>query len=204
MPRLSLAKLERHLMSAADRLRQEGLDAATYKDYIFGMLFLKRSSDVFQAERDRIVSRKVAEGLAMDAAEGVTEKIRISTTSSSFLRHARWDYLQLKLNDASEPYGGVLDKALGELREANGQLEHVLDNVFFMETQANKRRVSDDACKYLVRLFSRYRLRNEDFQFSDLLGAAYEFLINMFAESGKKGGDFLYAARRHPHDGAYS
>ncbi len=37
----------------------------------------------------------------------------------------------------------------------------------------------------------RYRLRNEDFQFSDLLGAAYEFLINMFAESaGKKGGDF--------------
>jgi type I restriction enzyme M protein len=38
MPRLSLAKLERHLMSAADRLRQEGLDAATYKDYIFGML----------------------------------------------------------------------------------------------------------------------------------------------------------------------
>ena len=35
MPKLSLAKLERHLYSAADRLRQEGLDAATYKDYIF-------------------------------------------------------------------------------------------------------------------------------------------------------------------------
>ena len=28
MPKLSLAKLERHLYSAADRLRQEGLDAA--------------------------------------------------------------------------------------------------------------------------------------------------------------------------------
>ncbi len=42
-----------------------------------------------------------------------------------------------------------------------------------------------------MRHFNRYRLRNEDFQFSDLLGAAYEFLINMFAESaGKKGGDF--------------
>jgi len=60
-----------------------------------------------------------------------------------------------------------------------------------MRTQGNKRVVSDDACKDLVRNFSRYRLRNEDFQFSDLLGAAYEFLINMFAESaGKKGGDF--------------
>ena len=54
-----------------------------------------------------------------------------------------------------------------------------------------RRIVSDDACKDLVRHFSRHRLRNEDFQFSDLLGAAYEFLINMFAESaGKKGGDF--------------
>jgi type I restriction enzyme M protein len=60
MPKLSLAKLERHLYSAADRLRQEGLDAATYKDYIFGMLFLKRCSDVWQAEHDAIVARKVA------------------------------------------------------------------------------------------------------------------------------------------------
>ena len=41
MAKLSLAKLERHLYAAADRLRQEGLDAATYKDFIFGMLFLK-------------------------------------------------------------------------------------------------------------------------------------------------------------------
>ena len=53
MPKLSLAKLERHLYSAADRLRQEGLDAATYKDYIFGLLFLKRCSDVFDAEREK-------------------------------------------------------------------------------------------------------------------------------------------------------
>lgn len=43
MLKLSLAKLDRPLYSAADRLRQEGLDAATYKDYIFGMLFLKRA-----------------------------------------------------------------------------------------------------------------------------------------------------------------
>jgi len=57
--KLSLAKLERHLYAAADRLPQEGLDAATYKDYIFGMLFLKRCSDVFDAEREKIVGRKV-------------------------------------------------------------------------------------------------------------------------------------------------
>jgi hypothetical protein len=59
-----------------------------------------------------------------------------------------------------------------------------------MRTQGNKRILSDDCCRDLVRHFSKHGLRNEDFQFSDLLGAAYEFLINMFAESaGKKGGD---------------
>ena len=63
MPKLSLAKLERHLYAAADRLRQEGLDAATYKDFIFGMLFLKRCSDVFEAERDKIVGRRVEQGM---------------------------------------------------------------------------------------------------------------------------------------------
>ena len=191
MPKLSLAKLERHLYAAADRLRQEGLDAATYKDYIFGMLFLKRCSDVFEAERDRIVGRKVEQGMVED--EAVARYGENPDYYDGFFvpERARWRYLQSRLNDAAEPYGKVLDKALGALSEHNESLEHVLDHISFMRAQGTKRIVSDDACKDLVRHFSRHRLRNEDFQFSDLLGAAYEFLINMFAESaGKKGGDF--------------
>src|SRR3954447_18933554 len=119
MPRLSLAKLERHLYSAADRLRQEGLDAATYKDYIFGLLFLKRSSDVFQAEHDAIVGRKVAEGMAMGEAQSAYGENADFYDEFFVPPQARWKYLQAKLNDASEPYGGVLDKALASLREAN-------------------------------------------------------------------------------------
>jgi type I restriction enzyme M protein len=177
VPKLSLAKLERHLYSAADRLRQEGLDAATYKDYIFGLLFLKRSSDVFDAEREKI-SQQNRENPDYYDTFFVPER-------------ARWSYLQSRLADAAVPYASVLDTALGALSEANDALEHVLDHISFMRLQSNKRIVSDDACRDLVRHFSRYSLRNEDFQFSDLLGAAYEFLINMFAESaGKKGGDF--------------
>ena len=191
MPKLSLAKLERHLYSAADRLRQEGLDAATYKDYIFGMLFLKRCSDVWEAEHDALIARKSAEGVSPDVALARYGENPDYYDSFFLPERARWMYLQSRMSDASEPCGSVLDKALGALTEYNESLEHVLDHIQFMRVQSNKRIVSDDACKDLVRHFSRHRLRNEDFQFSDLLGAAYEFLINMFAESaGKKGGDF--------------
>jgi type I restriction enzyme M protein len=51
--------------------------------------------------------------------------------------------------------------------------------------------VAEADWRKLVKHFNRYRLRNEDFEFPDLLGAAYEFLIKHFADSaGKKGGEF--------------
>jgi type I restriction enzyme M protein len=191
MPKLSLAKLERHLYAAADRLRQEGLDATTYKDYIFGLLFLKRCSDQFDAERERIVGRKVGQGMVKDEAERRYGENPDFYDTFFVPQRARWSFLQTKLNDATKPFGSRLDMALAALSESNETLEHVLDHIQFMRTQGNKRVVGDEACKDLVRHFSRQRLRNEDFQFSDLLGSAYEFLINMFAESaGKKGGDF--------------
>ena len=192
MPKLSLAKLERHLYSAADRLRQEGLDAATYKDYIFGMLFLKRCSDVFDAEREKIV------GTQGRAGDGARKKPRRLRGKSRLLRRllrpgTRPLGLPPRAHWATPPSrtAACSTRRWARLAEHNESLEHVLDHIQFMNVQSNKRIVSDDACKDLVRHFSRYRLRNEDFQFSDLLGAAYEFLINMFAESaGKKGGDF--------------
>src|SRR3989442_11079363 len=158
MPKLSLAKLERHLYSAADRLRQEGLDASTYKDYIFGLLFLKRCSDVFDAEREKIVGRKVEQGVAKETAEGQYGENPDFYDTFFVPERARWSYLLSKLGDAQEPYGSVLDKALGALSERNDSLEHVLDHISFMRTQGNKRVVSDDACKDLLRNFNRHSL----------------------------------------------
>ena len=155
------------------------------------MLFLKRSNDVFMAARGEVVRSKVDAGMSQADAEADYGENPDYYDEFFVPSVARWPHIQDRLNDASVPFGSVLDQALVGLSQANSTLEHVLDHIHFMRVQGNKRVVSDDACKDLVRHFSRYRLRSEDFQFSDLLGSAYEFLINMFAESaGKKGGDF--------------
>jgi type I restriction enzyme M protein len=155
------------------------------------MLFLKRSSDEFLPAQETLVQSKVHGGMSDKDAQARYGENPDYYDGFFVPPIARWPHIQDRLNDASVPFGSVLDQALVALSQANGSLEHVLDHIHFMRVQSNKRVVSDDACKDLVRHFSRYRLRTEDFQFSDLLGSAYEFLINMFAESaGKKGGDF--------------
>ena len=174
MEKLSLERLKSHLWKSADILRGH-IDAADYKNYIFGLLFLKRISDVFDEEADKILRETGDKKLAYEDSD---------YHDFSVPDRAQWDYLKSLTHDI----GSAINKANDSLEEENPEsLEGVLSAVDFND----KDRLPDHILSQLINHFSKIRLRNADLEKPDILGDAYEYLIAQFASSaGKKGGEF--------------
>jgi type I restriction enzyme M protein len=169
--RLTLAQLESHLWGAADILRGS-IDSADYKHYIFGLLFFKRLSDVWEEEYEERLQEYGDAELAADPDEH-----RFHIPAGAFWTDVRRHTTNI---------GEHLNAAFHAIEDANLRLKGVFQDVDFN----NKERFPDAALERLLQHFERYRLRNADVE-PDVLGNAYEYLIAQFADdAGKKGGEF--------------
>lgn len=183
MAKLTLQELESTLWACADILRGE-LTGAEYKDYIFGMLFLKRLNDEFDEERENRRNEFLEDGLD---EEEITELLEDPSIYETFFvpGQARW----AKLKELTLNIGPELDKAFKAIEDEpmNSELIGVLSTTNYND----KEKVPDKKLSQLLIKFSSVNLANLNLESEDMLGDAYQYLIKQFADQGgKKGGEF--------------
>jgi len=179
--KVSQQELESHLWESANILRGS-IDSSDYKNYIFGLLFLKRINDVFEEEAIKQEKEMLKGKYSKEEAKELAWEDK--DFHQFFVpKRARWS----EIRKVTQDIGDKLNKAFEALENENTVLQGVLSSVDFND----KERLPDDILSQLIQHFTKIRLKNSDLSEPDIMGRAYEYLIKQFADdAGKKGGEF--------------
>ena len=190
--------MEQMLWDAACSIRGEK-DAAKFKDYLLPLLFLKRLSDVFDDEIDRLAQEFGDRAIAQEIAEGDHDLLRFYLPPEvrwgvvSGREAHEWPLDTQGRSTRPRDIGEHLTRAVRAVVRHNPTLSGVIDLVDFASERNGERDINPARLAAVVETFSdpRHRLGLADVQ-PDFLGRAYEYLLRKFAEgSGQSAGEFF-------------
>ena len=183
MSKTTQEQINRVLWEAADTFRGK-IDSSIYKDYILVKLFVKYMSDVHK-ERYAIYE---------DRYDGNEERIERAMSRERFVLEetSTFDYLY---SERTNPEIGVLiNKALGNIEDTNAtKLRGVFRNIDFnSEAVLGSTRERNTMLRNVLEDFNKLDLRPSKLEDEDIIGNAYQYMIEQFAsDAGKKGGEFF-------------
>ncbi len=189
----STKPMEQMLWDAACSIRGEK-DAPKFKDFLLPLLFLKRLSDVFDDEIERLAESFGTRDTALEIAENDHSLVRFYLPPA-----ARWSVISgrqiIEWPEGERPrdIGEHLTKAVRAVVKQNPSLSGVIDVEDFAAERNGERDINPAKLRKVVEDFSdpRYRLGLADVE-PDFLGRAYEYLLRKFAEgSGQSAGEFF-------------
>lgn len=190
---LSNKSMEQMLWDAACSIRGEK-DAPKFKDYLLPLLFVKRLSDVFDDEVQRLTETYGDRETAMEILEADHSLVRFYIPPE-----ARWPVVsnrepfQWPVGKEPKSLGEQLTTTIRAIVKHNPSLAGVIDIVDYNETRNGEREISDAALRGVIETYSdpRYRLGFHDVE-PDFLGRCYEYLLRKFAEGqGQSAGEFF-------------
>ncbi|MGW0787740.1 class I SAM-dependent DNA methyltransferase [Streptomyces sp. NPDC002911] len=173
------------LWKAADKLRGS-IDAAQYKEFVLGLIFLKYVSDAFDERRSELATELADDGITEQRMDDFLEDRDEYTGAHVFWvpETARWSWIAA--NAKSQGVGRLLDEAMDAVMAENVSLKGVLPKIF------NQDRIDQKRLAELVDLISDARFGgSEGKPAQDVLGEVYEYFLGNFARAeGKRGGEF--------------
>lgn len=180
---MDIKQLEGWLWESACSIRGS-VDAPKYKDYILPIIFIRRLSDVFDDEVDRLASEFGDRKTALQMVKKDHSLVRFFVPED-----ARWE----KIRTVTTKIGEYLTDSMRAIAKENPKLQGVIDIIDYNASVSGERILTEAKLSTLIEILGRKecRLGLKDVE-PDIFGRAYDYLLRKFAEGqGQSAGEFL-------------
>lgn len=189
MTKITQSDINAAVWKACDTFRGT-IDPSVYKDYILTMLFIKYLSDVHDDKYEKHLENYKGD---LARVERAMRAERFNVPQQSHFK-----FLYEKRNEKN--IGELINIALADLEEANREKlysengEGLFKNIDFNSSQLGDTSDKNTRLRNLLLDFNKdtLDLRPSHLDGNDIIGGAYQYLIEKFAsDAGKKAGEFF-------------